>query len=1093
MKRLCTFLTTALIGIAGFATAAWPQTCTIGGHNETSENFAATGGGWTTALPTPGTVPGGLSGTHLLISEVGVRGASLAAAGGAPDSSEFVEIYNPTTKPVSLDGKYLSDDIGYYKVVNGPFAVANTSDFALKFPAGLSLNPGRTAVVCVTKTGFAASGASAPGAQYFLEMTNTNGNTSDDMVNVATGSVFPVTGGMFTNPSATNGEWVMLFCWDGVSDRVCDVDYASWGATSPSNPKMDKTGISIDGPDAGAIASAFLPDTPAASQSNLGSGTALARPGTYQRTAGEVGEIPTGGNGCVGVLSPTAIDWLPVSGTTDIKFHIRWQNLDNDAMSPPISGSMSSQEFGVFLPDAGQIGQFNVPPLQPSSFFDVFFEVPLSSLPPAPQKLIGGSGGVPALAASMRHRGPATLSDCPPDTNWAGNVDIQWSGSGQSGQVNRHYADLLTCAGGAPSYIHFRPSNCTSPMPWSLVGVCPGFTVTLVNENLTPAPNPVPVGWSGFISITAAGSVPSGASCCFGVVFQCNGATATINICSTACQCGGSHPPTLSSVDWTNTGSTVHFHQHWTNPDAGSSSGPVSGTMNSQALGVFLPDFGPIGPFSVPAIAPSSFFDVFLDIDRSQLPPEPALTVPGSTAGTPNPCVTDHWHGNVNITWNGTGGPGQAFKHFGEMPVCPGAAPTTLFIETDCQSAVGASWTIAGLCPGFSATLLNTDLTPAPNPVPPGWVGLLAVQAPAGTPIPTTCCFKVVFTCNGTPGVIDVCAYTCNCGPKKPVLGVVDWARVAGTSSIRFHMRWSNPDANNPTDPVSGTMHSQQFGVFLPDAGTIGTFDVPPIQPSSFFDVFIEVPLAQLPPQPQERLPGGGPAPGSPCPPDTSWSGNVDINWNGPGGSGQVGRHFTQLLVRPGSGSSHIHTLVFCNNSAGATWSIAGLCPGWNATLLNENFTPAPNPVPPGWTGWISVAIPTSAPNLSCCFSVTFVCDGVPGTIDVCAEQCQWANADVLPNLKGVDFGIYAAAPNPARNGMVIAYAMSKAGNANLAVYTLGGQRVRTLVSGTVQAGMSSVRWDGRGEGGRPLPAGAYFVRLASGERVSSRKIVLFR
>ena len=69
-----------------------------------------------------------------------------------------------------------------------------------------------------------------------------------------------------------------------------------------------------------------------------------------------------------------------------------------------------------------------------------------------------------------------TSFDCPPDTNWAGNVDILWSGSGQGGQVNKHYADLLACIGGAPSYIHFRGSNCTSPMPWTVTGVCAGFT-----------------------------------------------------------------------------------------------------------------------------------------------------------------------------------------------------------------------------------------------------------------------------------------------------------------------------------------------------------------------------------------------------------------------------------------------------------------------------------------------------------------------------------------------------------------------------------------------------------------------------------------
>src|SRR6185295_8267592 len=119
-----------------------------------------------------------------------------------------------------------------------------------------------------------------------------------------------------------------------------------------------------------------------------------------------------------------------------------------DAPSSAFNGTIASQHFGVFLPDFGQIGSFNVPPLQPSSFFDVFVEVPLSSLPPAPQKIQPGGGG--GIAASFRGRGPSTNVACPPDTNWAGNVDVQWSGSGQSGQVNVHYGDLLTCPGGSP-------------------------------------------------------------------------------------------------------------------------------------------------------------------------------------------------------------------------------------------------------------------------------------------------------------------------------------------------------------------------------------------------------------------------------------------------------------------------------------------------------------------------------------------------------------------------------------------------------------------------------------------------------------------
>ncbi len=1085
MKRVCLPLALVALSAVLATSPVNAQSCSIGGHNETSENFAP--GGWATINMTPGTVPGAPSGTHLVISEVAPRGAG---TGAASDSSEFVEIYNPTTKPVLLDGKYISDEINYYRIVNGPYLAANNSDWALKFPP-LTLLPGRTLVLCVTKAGFLGSGASPGAAQHFLEMKDSNGNTADDMILMTTNSTFPVTGGCFTNPSGTNGEYVVLYCWNGQSDLVCDIDYASFGANSASNPKVSKTGVSIDGPDANTLASAYNADTPAATQTNLGSGTALTKPLTYQRTGGESGEATLGGNGCLGIVVPIVIDWVPVAsglGEPNIRFHIRWQNPDEDAPSSAFSGTMFSQEFGVFLPNHGTIGDFNVPPLQPSSFFDVFVEVPLSSLPPKPQKMVPGGGGGIAFAAG--HGGPSANVACPPDTNWAGNVDVQWggSGSGQGGQVNVHYGDLITCPGGDPSLIHVRPSNCTSPMPWSTTGVCPGWTVTLVNEDFSPAPNPIPVGWSGWIKVTAVAGVPSGASCCFGVVFGCNGATSTINICSTACDCATAGvPPTLSSVNWTLTGTTVTFHQHWENPSATLPSDPVSGTMSSQELGVFLPNYGPIGPFAVPSMAPGGFFDIFVEQDLAQLPPEPEMELPsGLSTGTP--CLPAQWHGNVDLIWQGAGGTGNANYHFDEVPVCA-ESTTYVHIETGCASTAGATWSVSMPCPGFTATLVNLDHSPAPNPLPNNWIGLIAVSAAPGTAVGTTCCFNINFLCDGEAAQIKVCAKVCNCNPRKPRIRKTDWSLQG--SNVLFHMQWENPSASGPSEPVSGDMHSQPFGAFVPNSGTIGHFDVPPIPPSSFFDVFLEVPLSSLPPEPQTVLPGGGPGPGSPCPQDTSWSGNVDIMWGGQGGAGQTNYHFTELLVRPGA-TSHVHALIFCNSAAGAAWNITGLCPGYTATLLNENFTPAPNPVPANWTGWISVgAAPNVPAGSSCCFSVHFVCDGEPATIDVCAEACVWTNTDVPANPTGVDFGIYSASPNPTSSAMSIGYAMPKSGNAQLAIYNLSGQRVRTLLDGRAEAGMNAVRWDGRGENGRRLPPGAYFVTLRAGERVASKKIVL--
>lgn len=789
-------------------------------------------------------------------------------------------------------------------------------------------------------------------------------------------------------------------------------------------------------------------------------------------------------------LVPTAINWLPTTGPGGeprVRFHVRWRNPD-PAPSGPISGSIYSQPFGVFLPNAGLIGDFTVPPLQPSSFFDVFLEVPRAQLPPDPDKITPNGGGAPNLVFA-ESGGKSIAVACPPDTNWAGNVDVIWNGPGGSGQVNKHYGDLLTCPGGSPSFVHLRYNNCSGTMPWSVVGACAGYTVTLVNEDFTPATNPVPPGWTGWIKITAAASVPAGTNCCFQVVFQCQGASSAIDICSFACDCGQPPtPPVLTAVDWTTTGSTVHFHQHWENASAAGQSAPVSGTMSSQELGVFLPNYGPIGPFNVPALDPGHFFDVFIDVPLAQLPPEPATS--GSGGASDSTCFPQQWHGNVDLVWQSAGGTGNANYHFDEVPVCPGAGATYVHVETGCNSPTGATWSVSGLCPGFTATLVNLDHTPAPNPLPAGWIGLIAVSAPASTPIGTTCCFSINFQCEGVAASIKVCTRTCDCHPRKPKIRAIDWTKVG--SNVRFHMVWENPSNTDGSLPVSGQMNSQPFGAFAPDFGPIGSFDVPPLPPSSFFDVFLEVPLAALPQEPREILPGGGPAPGSPCPEDTSWSGNVDINWAGPGGSGNTNYHFTSLLVRPGFGSSHVHTLIFCNSTAGAQWTINGLCPGFNATLLNEDFTPAPNPVPANWTGWISVAANSSVPaGTSCCFSVTFLCDGHPGVIDVCAQTCQYASAGVGDGPAAVEFGIASAAPNPTNSGMTIRYAIPQRGAVRLGLYSLTGQRVRMLVDGVVEAGSNTIRWDGRGENGRALAPGAYFMKLEAGGRQSGKKVVL--
>ncbi len=73
--------------------------------------------------------------------------------------------------------------------------------------------------------------------------------------------------------------------------------------------------------------------------------------------------------------------------------------------------------------------------------------------------------------------------------------------------------------------------------------------------------------------------------------------------------------------------------------------------------------------------------------------------------------------------------------------------------------------------------------------------------------------------------------------------------------------------------------------------------------------------------------------------------------------------------------------------------------------------------------------------------------------------------------------------PNPSPGGFVRAlYRVSvDFPETDLAVYDASGRRVRTLVSGSLPAGLQSATWDGRDGSGRPVSAGIYFLRLTWG------------
>jgi hypothetical protein len=84
-------------------------------------------------------------------------------------------------------------------------------------------------------------------------------------------------------------------------------------------------------------------------------------------------------------------------------------------------------------------------------------------------------------------------------------------------------------------------------------------------------------------------------------------------------------------------------------------------------------------------------------------------------------------------------------------------------------------------------------------------------------------------------------------------------------------------------------------------------------------------------------------------------------------------------------------------------------------------------------------------------------------------------------------------APNPFRSSPTLAFAMSQAGPVELAVYSVDGRRVRTLVKETREAGVYRMSWDGTDDRGATQPAGLYFVRLVTAQGRSTRTMAMLK
>ncbi|MBD3258197.1 T9SS type A sorting domain-containing protein [candidate division GN15 bacterium] len=86
------------------------------------------------------------------------------------------------------------------------------------------------------------------------------------------------------------------------------------------------------------------------------------------------------------------------------------------------------------------------------------------------------------------------------------------------------------------------------------------------------------------------------------------------------------------------------------------------------------------------------------------------------------------------------------------------------------------------------------------------------------------------------------------------------------------------------------------------------------------------------------------------------------------------------------------------------------------------------------------------------------------------------------------DFALHQNYPNPFNPSTEIAFSLPEASEVRLDVFNIAGQKVTTLVDGTLEAGHHTVTWDGS-----DLASGVYLYRLDAGTYSATKKMVLLK
>ena len=214
-------------------------------------------------------------------------------------------------------------------------------------------------------------------------------------------------------------------------------------------------------------------------------------------------------------------------------------------------------------------------------------------------------------------------------------------------------------------------------------------------------------------------------------------------------------------------------------------------------------------------------------------------------------------------------------------------------------------------------------------------------------------------------------------------------------------------------------------------------------------------------------------------------SGTVDAAWpvNGRALSLSAGEEIESSIVSDGVGGAIVaweeDSFIFANHIE-ASGELDPTFPvnGRFLRLVQESFESHPDITTTG-TGNAIVAWEDAAPNAD---------SDIYAALVVTQETLA---VDPAASARSITFS--PPSPNPARGPVMFRFALPRSAAVRLAIYDVGGRRLRELVSGFRPAGAHDIAWDLKDESGRAVPAGLLFVRLDAEGQAFIEKIATVR